>query len=148
MRGRPIVSNAVTMDVNATYLTGAEAGKRVPVLVTVRFDPLDPVAITLRTRVPDQRVLAWTFARELLAEGDERPVGEGTIRIAPVLRERRRLLIVDLPSPGGPVTVELPASRVADFVRRTYERVPASAESTVLDLDLDLDLGLAALDRG
>ncbi|WP_242425147.1 SsgA family sporulation/cell division regulator [Frankia sp. EI5c] len=132
------------MDVNATYLSGA--GNRAPALVSLAFDPLDPVAITMRAPVGDPRLARLTIARELLTGAGPRPPELGGLRVEPVLRGGRRLLAVSLPAAGGRAALEMSVTRVTDFVRRTYTLVPAEAEATMIDLDLDL--GLAALGYG
>lgn len=168
MWSRPIVSNAVTLDVNATYLTAT--GTRVPALVSLGFDPLDPVAITVRAPVGDPGLAMLAFARDLflaadagLADDADRPLrphqpgqpagtGDadvawaGEARVEPVVRGGRRLLAVSVPRAGGRAVLEMSATRVTEFVRRTYTLVSREAEDVMLDLDLELALGLAALD--
>ncbi|EFC79608.1 hypothetical protein FrEUN1fDRAFT_7265 [Parafrankia sp. EUN1f] len=171
MWSRPIVSNVVTLDVNATYLT--DAGKRVPALVSLGFDPLDPVAITVRAQVDEPRLAMATFARALFVVDDDRragPAGPAGLagrdepdelaglagpdgpsvadgaRVEPVVRGGRRLLSVSVPCPGGRAALEVSATRVSAFIQRTYTLVPVAAEAAMIDLDLDL--GLAALGCG
>ncbi|WP_018639983.1 hypothetical protein [Parafrankia elaeagni] len=157
------------MDVNATYL--ACDGTRVPVLVSLGFDPLDPVAVTIRARAGDPGPATLTLARDLFTRAtapapvpvpapvpDPPPAGpegggapqalaapSGGIGpcVEPVLRGGLRLIAISLPGPQGRTALEMSATRVVGFVRRTYEVVPAEAEAALIDLDLEL--GLAAL---
>lgn len=173
MWSRPTVSTALAMDVNATYL--ACDGTRVPVLVSLGFDPLDPVAVTFRARAGDPGPARLTLARDLFTRATAPapapvpapalapvpdpppadPAGVGAPQalatpsdgigpcVEPVLRGGLRLIAISLPGPQGRTALEMSATRVVDFVRRTYEMVPVEAEAALIDLDLEL--GLAAL---
>ncbi|MEX5636953.1 SsgA family sporulation/cell division regulator [Parafrankia sp. FMc2] len=175
MWSRPTVFTALAMDVNATYL--ACDGTRVPVLVSLGFDPLDPVAVTIRARSGDPGPATLALARDLFTRATAPasasapvpapapvpvpnppptdPAGGGAPQalaappdgigpcVEPVLRGGLRLIAISLPGPYGRSALEMSATRVVDFVRRTYEVVPAEAEAALIDLDLDL--GLAAL---
>ncbi|MCK9926513.1 SsgA family sporulation/cell division regulator [Frankia sp. Mgl5] len=136
MSRRPIVSDAVTWEFNATYL--AENGERVPLPTSLRYDPADPIAITMSMWVTDQKAVVWTFARRLFVDGARRCAGLGDVRVRPIVRDRRRVLLIELSSPGGHAMIELPADRVSDFVCHTYDLLPASAEDAVVERDLEL----------
>jgi hypothetical protein len=56
-------------------------GERVPLTGLLRFDPADPIAISLVIRVTTGQTVEWTFARNLLAADTDQPVGVGEVRV-------------------------------------------------------------------
>jgi hypothetical protein len=115
-----------------------ENGERVSIRAVLRYDPADPMAITLAMWVGDDQVVDWTFARQLLADGAHGPVGAGDVRVRPSSHAGRRVLDLSLSSPAGHADLELPAARVATFVRQTYAAVPAATEADLIDWDAEL----------
>jgi Streptomyces sporulation and cell division protein, SsgA len=135
----PVVSRNVAV----AYV--ADTGARVSMAGTLRFDPADPFAVTLTLR-PGSGPVAWTFARDLLAEGVEGPAGLGDVRIRPAIHEGRQVVAVALCSPSGHADLELPRSKVTAFLGPTYQVVPAGTESDGIRWDAELRTLLRAGD--
>jgi hypothetical protein len=108
-------------------------GERVPLTGLLRFDPADPIAITLVIRVTTGQTVEWTFARNLLAADTDQPVGVGEVRVRPSQHGQRRVLAMTLTGPDGRTELELPSRRVDVFVRQTYLAVPAEREADLID---------------
>ncbi|MEP7055254.1 MAG: SsgA family sporulation/cell division regulator [Actinomycetota bacterium] len=112
-----------------------------PVLATVRYDAADPYAICVSFHTgADGSGVEWSFARELLAEGVRRPVGEGDVRVWPTVRDGRKLISLSLTSPSGSALFETSLADVAEFLTRSYATVPNGAESEFIDVDADIAL--------
>jgi hypothetical protein len=100
------------------------------------YDPRDPYAVRARFATGTEGSVEWTFARDLLTEGLQRPSGEGDVRVWPAHGD----LNVALSSPSGQALFEAPRDEVAAFLSRTYRAVPVGRESEVVDLDAELAL--------
>ncbi|MBL7488014.1 SsgA family sporulation/cell division regulator [Frankia sp. AgB1.9] len=108
-------------------------GERVPLTGLLRFDPADPIAISLVIRVTSGQTVEWTFARDLLVAGGDRPMGVGEVRVRPSQGAKGRVLALTLTSPDGPAELELPSQRVDTFVRQTYAAIPSEMEADLID---------------
>ena len=108
-------------------------GERVPVSGLLRFDPADPIAISLTVRMAGDQIVEWTFARDLLAAGGDRSVGVGDVRVRPSAGVKRPVLAITLTSPAGHAELELPPQRVDSFVRQTYAAIPSEMEADLID---------------
>ncbi|ONH28854.1 SsgA family sporulation/cell division regulator [Pseudofrankia asymbiotica] len=108
-------------------------GERVPLTGLLRFDPTDPIAITLVVRMVGDQMVEWTFARDLLAAGGHQPAGVGDVRIGPSQGDRKWALTISLTGPEGQAELELPSRRVGTFLRQTYAAVPAEMEASLID---------------
>ena len=99
--------------------------------VQMRYDPADPLAVTLTVSGP-QGQDTWVFARDLLADGLRSmvPVGEGAVQVqaTSVLTEVSRA------DDAGTVTVlRLPWWNTREFIRLSQSEVPRGRE--VCDVD-------------
>jgi hypothetical protein len=110
----------------------------VPLLATLRFDPADPMAVTLAMWVGEDQLVEWTFARQLLADDAHQPTGAGDVRVYPASGGGRRVFGLCLSNPDGHAEFELPVSRVGAFVRDTYAAVPAEWEGDLIDWEAEL----------
>lgn len=70
--------------------------------------------------------IQWTFARDLLAEGQYVLVGDGDVRVGPITGSLDTYLM--LRSPDGCAEFDLDGDAVADFLAETEEIVPLGAE--------------------
>jgi hypothetical protein len=87
--------------------------------------------------MPADKAVAWTFARTLLKAASPRPASVGDMRVQLVPGNRRRVMTITLTDPDGRADLELPSQRVAAFLRRTYEAVPAEVESGLINWDAE-----------
>lgn len=104
------------------------------------YDAADPFAISLRFTTTQQDVV-WVFGRELLRSGLSAPTGDGDVHIWPSRDPSGgSLTIIELRSPEGHLVVQAHSHEMFSFLSRTFEMVPAGAESGRLDLDLLVEL--------
>ena len=105
-----------------------------PLPVYLRYCVDDPFAVSVAFQGPDEEV-TWVFARDLLADGLDRPQGAGDVTVKPVRRAGRDVLVSGLASPDGTAELEADADEVRAFVDLCENVLPRGREHTVLDLD-------------
>lgn len=110
----------------------------VPLLAGLSYTAEDPYAIRMAFHVGNDEPVEWIFARELLTLGIARRVGDGDVQVWPARSEGERTLHISLTSPFGQALFEAPLPPLTDFLRRTYDLVPAGRESDFMDLDGEL----------
>jgi len=113
-----------------------------PLPVYLRYCVDDPYAVSVAFQGPDEEV-TWVFARDLLADGLDRPLGEGDVTIRPHRQDGRDVLVIGLASPDGAAELEADASEVRAFVDLCESVLPRGREHTVLNLDAALEELLA-----
>lgn len=97
------------------------------------YDVADPCAVTLVLQSGSGPV-TWTFARDLLVEGQYEPVGDGDVHVWPCLSAcGEAVVIVELSSPAGESLLQFPTRAVQEFVYSALAEVPAGRE----DVDVD-----------
>ena len=78
------------------------------------------------------------FSRELLDEGTRRPSGLGNVIVAPCPKVPSDLLHVTLRNDVSAAVLEMRVARINEFLRSTYELVPARREGMFLKVDDDV----------
>lgn len=126
------VPHPVTCELDLRLVVAGESS--LPVSVELRYDAGDPYAVHATFRTGEEPV-RWVFARDLLAEGVTRPVGDGDVRVWPSRERGLDVVLVGLSSPDGAALLEAPAALLVEYLRRTYACVPEGRESVHLDLD-------------
>jgi Streptomyces sporulation and cell division protein, SsgA len=112
----------------------------VPLVASLSYRGDDPYAVRMAFHVGMDQPVEWIFARELLIAGNEMDgCGEGDVRIWPAAGMGGEVLNIALSSPFGQALFETAAAPVADFVRRTYQMVPAGCEGEFVDVDGELE---------
>ena len=97
------------------------------------YDPADALAITLVLQTASGPV-HWTFARELLVEGQYEPVGDGDVHVWPCLSAcGEAVVIVELFVPAGETLLQFPTRAVQDFVYSVLKAVPLGGEQVDVD---------------
>jgi hypothetical protein len=115
-------------------LIGAD-GAAVPLAAELRYDELDPFAVSACFRSGDSHV-RWVFARDLLAVGTYDPSGDGDVHIYPSLDSLgRAVTLIELSSPDGEAIIQARTDELSDFLARTEAMVPTGSESTHINLD-------------
>lgn len=117
----------------------ATAPKVDTVPVTFCYDRSDPFAI--RMAFPALATLegvevSWTFSRELLESGLNRPSGCGDVRVRPYDVERTS---VEFHAPEGVAIVLMVTAELQRFLERASTIVPPGLEHLYLDMDQSLD---------
>jgi Streptomyces sporulation and cell division protein, SsgA len=111
----------------------------VPLVASLYYRADDPYAIKMAFHVGTDEPVEWIFARELLAAGLERPVGEGDVQVWPEDCDGTDVLHIALSSPFGEARFEAPLTATAEFLQNTYEIVAVGLESGFIDVDRELD---------
>ncbi|WP_327250288.1 SsgA family sporulation/cell division regulator [Streptomyces sp. NBC_01244] len=118
---------------------------RVPLLVRFSYNGRDPYAVQAAFFDGPYLLARWRFDRQMLAEGLQRPVGEGDVAFRPHTRAGVGELRMDLRGQGGEreekAVLFVDADALTVFLQQTYAVVGAGAE--FLDLDKLLDEFLA-----
>ena len=98
-----------------------------------RFDAADPWAVTMVLSTVTGPV-DWTFARDLLVEGQYEPTGDGDVHVWPCLSPTgEAVVIVELDSPSGETLLQFPTRAIQNFVYAALETVPLGAEEVDVD---------------
>ncbi|KUJ33550.1 SsgG protein [Streptomyces sp. NRRL F-5122] len=111
------------------------------VRVPARFSYVcaDPYAVQVSFHITSDRVVQWTFARELLDQGMTAATGIGDVRIAPIQPSLGRHFSIELKSPDGFARLEGPVAPIRAWIAKTHEAVPTGSETALLDLDRFLE---------
>lgn len=103
----------------------------------LRYDPADPLAVSLALGVEYGEPVVWTFARDLLAEGLTGPAGLGDITLEPARDlagpELRITLATDCLA-----TMTAPRDPIVAFLIESYAAVPSGTEMEHVDFDAEL----------
>ena len=110
-----------------------------PLRARLRYSAEDPYAVETLFDAGGEQPVRWVFARDLLAEGLSRAVGDLDITVRPALDEHGAAAIhILLDSPDGRALLEGNADEVRAFITKTYEVVPAGRESEYVDVEGEL----------
>lgn len=103
----------------------------------LRYDPSDPLAVSLAIGIDCGEPVVWVFARDLLAAGVNQPVGEGDITIEPASdmdsREIRITLATDCLA-----TMIAPRDPIVEFLVSAFTAVPSGCELDTVDWDSEI----------
>ena len=106
-----------------------------PVDASLSYLATDPYAVTAVFHADDEASVAWTFGRDLLAQGLAEPSGEGDVGIWPSTSRGAAVICLALSSPSGRALLEASRDDVRAFLAATYDLVPQGTESEHLDLE-------------
>jgi len=100
------------------------------------YHPAVPYEVRLGEVGPDQQQLV--FARDLLASalhGQSAGEGQVRVRLEFLSSARNAVLLLTVGDPAEPLEFALKPATVADFLRQTYDLVPAGEEHRHVDVD-------------
>ena len=104
------------------------------------YSPEDPYAVYIAFGAGQGKPVEWMVARDLLSTGMWRRAGVGDVTVWPsdgsAAGAVGGVLNIELSSPYGQAHFEAAVEEVSNFLRRTYEAVPAGDESAHLDAEL------------
>jgi hypothetical protein len=138
------------MNSNSNSTVSAELGIKIftsqqairPVAARLFYSRADPYAIRIAFHVELDQPVEWMFARDLLATGTEGRKGLGDITFWPSAGAGGAsggVLNIALSSPFGKAHFAASAREISDFLRRTYQIVPAGEESEHIDIEAELN---------
>lgn len=129
----------LTTTTTAVQITQAETDADLSLGAEFHYDPTDPLAVTMVIESVSGPV-RWTFARELILNGQFEPTGDGDVHIWPCLdTDGAAVVIVELQSSVGATVLQFPSRAVHEFVSASLTTVPEGTEQH------DVDLWLAQL---
>ena len=102
------------------------------------YDPRDPYAVAMVIRVTGNQEVSWMFSRDLLAEGTRCSSGMGDVMVAPCPEVPSDLLHMTLRNEVSSAVMEMCLVPIEEFLRSTYEVVPAGWEGMFLKVDNDV----------
>jgi hypothetical protein len=114
----------------------------VPLSARLRYSRDDPYAVHIAFHVPQGAPVEWLLARDLLAAGISSRAGVGDVTVWPSAGTAARavgdVLNIEVSSPAGRARLKASATEISDFLRRTYQLIPAGEESEHFDADAEL----------
>lgn len=102
-------------------------GRSVQVPARLTYCPDDPYAVHAAFHIGSGAPVHWTFARDLLIDGVERPSGCGDVRLWPA--GGGAYVFLSLASPDGEALMEAPAALVRAWLDETLRAVPSGSEA-------------------
>jgi hypothetical protein len=126
-------SKLTTTSTMAVQIAMATAEEDHTLVAEFVYDPADPCAVTLVIQTESGPV-HWTFARELLVEGEYEPSGDGDVHVWPCLSTcGEAVVIVELQSPVGGTLLQFPTRAVHGFIDSSVDAVPLGTERVDVD---------------
>jgi hypothetical protein len=138
-KGQNPMTNSVTVSAELGLSLVVPEHGAVPLVASLDYCADDPYAIKMAFHVGTDEPVEWIFARELLAAGLESVAGEGDVKVWPEELDGEDVLNIALSSPFGEAHFEAPLRATAEFLRSTYEIIPAGCEGDFIDVDSELE---------
>ncbi|MFF1911738.1 SsgA family sporulation/cell division regulator [Streptomyces sp. NPDC058239] len=141
--GRP-PNGVITVDLAVDLvITSTEA---VPLSARLVYDPQSPFTALLEVSSHDDRENAhWSFARDLLQTGLNKPSGDGDVRIWPPCRcSNRPEVRMLLRGTSGSALLDVPSEPLREWLVRTWEAVPPGEENARINWDAILSALLSS----
>jgi hypothetical protein len=130
-------SKLTTTSTMAMQIASIEPEQNHVLVAEFVYDPADACAVTLVLQTPSGPV-DWTFARELLVDGQYEPAGDGDVHVWPCLSASgEAVVIVELCSPVGETLLQFASRAVQEFVYSSAAVVPIGAEEVDVDSWID-----------
>lgn len=103
----------------------------------LRYDPNDPLAVTLAIGTECEAPVVWIFGRDLLAQGVNCISGEGDITVEPASdRETREILFTLATDCLATMTAD--RDKVLEFLVASFTAVPSGCEMDRIDFDTEI----------
>jgi hypothetical protein len=126
-----------TVSTTAVQIATVDAERDYDLSAQFDYSPADPWAVTMTLSTAAGPV-TWTFARDLMIEGQYEPIGDGDVHVWPCLSPSgEAVVIIELDSPSGETLLQFPTRAIQDFVYASLETVPLGTESADVDGWLD-----------
>ncbi|WP_316520074.1 SsgA family sporulation/cell division regulator [Kitasatospora brasiliensis] len=129
----------IDLPLDARLVLGEHESVDIPMRLGYRSD--DPLAVALEFLGPAAEGGTWSFSRDLLWEGLERPSGFGDVRIwPPCTCHGRTSLRIMLRNRDSVALVDLPYRQVRRWLRhKAYTLVPRGSEDALIDWSAELE---------
>lgn len=137
-----MMDSGTTVSAELGFLLVVPRQVSVPVTASLRYTGDDPYAVRVTFHPGTDEAVEWIFARDLLTTGLTEPAGAGDVRAWPSPSGEgggAAVLNIVLSSPFGQAQFEAPMTAMAEFLRRTYDAIPAGREGEFFDIGAELD---------
>jgi len=137
-----MMDSGTTVSAELSFLLVVPRQASVPLAASLLYTGDDPYAVRMAFHVGTDEAVEWIFARDLLTAGLTEPAGVGDVRAWPSLSSDgggEPVLNIVLSSPFGKAHFEAPMMEMAEFLRRTYDAIPAGREGNFFDIGAELD---------
>ena len=136
-----MMDSGTTVSAELGFLLVVPRQPSVPVTASLFYTGDDPYAVRVVFHAGTDEAVEWIFARDLLTAGLTEPAGAGDVRAwpAPFCDSGEPVLNIVLSSPFGQAHFEAPMTAMAEFLRRTYDAIPAGREGQFFDISAELD---------
>lgn len=136
-----MMDSGTTVSAELGFLLVVPRQASVPVTAGLFYTGDDPYAVRVAFHAGTDEAVEWIFARDLLTAGLTEPAGAGDVRTWPTPSSDggEPVLNIALSSPFGQAHFEAPATAMAEFLRRTYDAIPAGREGEFFDIGAELD---------
>jgi hypothetical protein len=125
-----------TITTPLTLFVSADTGDA-EVAAELRYDPRDPLAVSLAIGVECAAPVVWVFGRDLLADGTSRASGIGDITVEPAKDIDNRDLRITLAT-DCLATMIADRAKVVEFLVESFTIVPSGCELDQVDLDAEI----------
>lgn len=140
------MDSKLTTTTTAVQIATVDAEADLDLAAEFVYDPADPFAVTMAVASSSGPV-HWTFARDLLVDGQYEPTGDGDVHVWPCLSPQgEAVVIVELCSPAGGTLLQFSTRAVQEFVLASLEAVAEGSEQ--LDVDVWIDQLVAEAGAG
>jgi Streptomyces sporulation and cell division protein, SsgA len=135
---------SISSPVTADLLLRLVAPKQTiePIAARFFYRREDPYAIRIAFHVGLAEPREWFFARDLLSMGIAGGAGLGDVTVWPSAGSEAGapgiVLNIEISSPSGRARFEASVEEISDFLRHTYQVVPAGEESSHIDVEAEL----------
>ena len=137
-----MMDSGTTVSAELGFILVVPRQASVPLAASLLYTGDDPYAVRMAFHVDTDEAVEWIFARDLLTAGLTEPAGVGDVRAWPSLSSDgggEPVLNIVLSSPFGNAHFEAPMMEMAEFLRRTYDAIPAGREGRFFDISAELD---------
>jgi hypothetical protein len=136
-----MMDSGTTVSAELGFVLIVPGQARVPLAASLVYTSDDPYAVSMAFHVGTDEAVEWIFARDLLTAGLTEPAGAGDVRAwpSPSSDSGEPVLNIFLLSPFGQAHFEAPMTAMAEFLRRTYDAIPAGREGDFFDIGAELD---------
>ena len=137
-----MMDSGTTVSAELSFILVVPRQASVPLAASLLYTGDDPYAVRMAFHVGTDEAVEWIFARDLLTAGLTEPAGVGDVRAWPSLSSDgggEPVLNIVLSSPFGKAHFEAPMMEMAEFLRRTYDAIPAGREGNFFDIGAELD---------
>jgi hypothetical protein len=104
----------------------------------LRYDPNDPLAVTLAIGTQCEAPVIWVFARDLLAEGVNSAAGKGDITVEPASEDAPHDVVRITLATDCLATMTADRNKVLEFLLASFSAVPSGCEMDQIDFDAEI----------